>query len=323
MDMLIIDQRGAQLTVEAKAIVIRVSGRNPASVPLNQVSRLVIAASVQLNSTLLTHLAEQGVTVVVMPGRGVRRNAILYGMGHGDAARRLQQYALQQETERVLFWAKRFVSMRIYGALRLLRHAKQQRPDCRYPLNTAIRSLSQALLRVQLAEELAELRGIEGAASARFFTAYQTLFPESLGFLSRNRRPPRDPVNAALSLGYTLLHGDAVKAVTQSGLDPMLGFLHDISYGRESLACDLVELARPRIERFVWGLFSQQLLRDSHFSVDGEACRMMKAARRIYFSNYEAQAHVHRRWFSRYAQMIARQLSASETAFSTIAEKGP
>src|SRR5699024_3868912 len=112
-----------------------------------------------------------------------------------------------------------------------------------------------------------------------------------------------------------------VKAVTQSGLDPMLGFLHDVSYGRESLACDLVELARPRVERFVWGLFSQQLLRNSHFSMDGEGCRMMKAARQIYFSNYETQAQVHRRWFSRYARMIARQLSVPGAALSTVAER--
>ena len=67
--------------------------------------------------------------------------------------------------------------------------------------------------------------GLEGAAAA-YFRALAAAFPPALGFEGRNRRPPRDPVNACLSLGYTLLHGDAVREAAVQGFDPMIGVLH-------------------------------------------------------------------------------------------------
>jgi hypothetical protein len=86
--------------------------------------------------------------------------------------------------------------------------------------------------------------GIESSLPARLADAgIGTLI-----FGGRNRRPPRDPANAVLSLGYTLLHFEAVRACYGAGLDPMIGFFHNLDFGRESLACDLVEPLRPRLD---------------------------------------------------------------------------
>src|SRR5699024_6734114 len=164
----------------------------------------------------------------------------------------------------------------------------------------------QALAHARHAQDRATLRGIEGAAAARFFHAYRLLFAPSLHFHRRNRRPPRDPVNAALSLGYTLVHGEATAALARAGLDPMLGFLHDPLHNRESLACDFVELVRPRIEQLVWRLFADQELRGEQFNQESGASRMGKAARRTFFPAYERHAWLHRRWFKRYARKLAQ-----------------
>lgn len=109
--------------------------------------------------------------------------------------------------------------------------------------------------------EMETLRGLEGGASATYFQAYTKLFPESLRFKKRNRRPPEDPVNAMLSLCYTLLHYEIVREIEVIGLDPTIGFYHQFDYGRESLACDLVELYRIDVDRFVWELFREEDIR--------------------------------------------------------------
>lgn len=135
-----------------------------------------------------------------------------------------------------------------------------------------------------------------------------TQFPPSAGFQGRNRRPPRDPVNACLSLGYTLLHGDAVRAAAAQGLDVMLGVYHDIAPGRESLACDLAEPVRPLIDRTVHTLFRHQSVRADDFSQTKAGCRLNKSARRSVYRAFEAAAPLHRRLLDRAARRFAAGL---------------
>lgn len=305
MGTLVIDQRGASLGYEAGALMIRVPDARPRSVPLRLLERLVVAGAVQIDSALLTHLAEHDIGVLALPARGHRRAAFLHGQSHGDASRRLGQYRLILDTGPALDWARRFVMFRILGSRRLLRRAQILRPDRRLALRRGIERLDGARTQARNTTRLERLRGIEGAAAAGYFAAYTTLFAASLDFSGRNRRPPRDPINAALSLGYTLAHGEAIQALTRAGLDPMLGFLHEPLHNRESLACDLVEIARPRIEQLVWRLFADKRLTAAHFSRDDGAARMGKAARRIFFAAYEPHARLHRRGFRRYARTLA------------------
>jgi CRISPR-associated protein Cas1 len=134
---------------------------------------------------------------------------------------------------------------------------------------------------------LDSLRGVEGAAQAAYFRAYVTLFPESLGFGGRNRRPPRDPVNACLSLAYTLTHFEAVRAADAAGLDPFLGFFHEIAFERESLACDLMEPVRPSIDAWIWEMFRTRTLRPEHFHSDKGACLLEKTGRARFYESFE------------------------------------
>lgn len=299
MGTVIIDRRGTKLEYQSGALLIREPDARPKSIPLARVERLVINGSVSLDSNLLTQLASLGGSVLLLPGRGAQRGSHLHSAGHGDALRRLGQYRLSLNEPRRLHWARRLVAMRLTGAERLLRTALTIRPERRLALVRGGKHLARLRGRACHAERLASLRGLEGGATAAFYRAYGELFAATLAFNGRNRRPPRDPVNAALSLGYTLVHSDALRAIAQAGLDPMLGVLHDWSHNRDSLACDLTEVARPRVERLVWRLFAERQLRAESFSREGEGIRMNKAAQATFYAAYEAQATVHRRWLRR------------------------
>src|SRR5699024_10117171 len=204
MTTVVIDQRGAKLAYQNGALMIRVPDERPRSVPLRLLDRLVIAAAVHIASPLLSHLAAHDISLLAMPGRGHRRSALLYGSSHGDALRRLGQYRLALDTTAASGWARRFVLWRMAGSRRLLRRASAMRADQRAPLTRADDAIEHISQQARNCTDLDRLRGLEGAAAARFFAGYTSLFTPTLDFTGRNRRPPRDPVNAALSLGYTL-----------------------------------------------------------------------------------------------------------------------
>ena len=102
-----------------------------------------------------------------------------------------------------------------------------------------------------------QLRGVEGSLQRMAFDYWKQSIPKEFSFTKRIRRPPPDPVNALLSLTYTLVFHEAVRQCKRFGLDPALGFYHRASFGRASLACDLMEPSRPIVEGFV-----VQLLQD-------------------------------------------------------------
>jgi len=158
-------------------------------------------------------------------------------------------------------------------------------------LTEAIRRMTEA---AALADDAAAtralhvLRGREGAAARAFFPAFAGAFAPVLGFTGRNRRPPRDPVNVCLSLGYTLAYAEALRAAARRGFDPALGVYHDIAAGRDSLACDLVEPMRCEVDSFVYRLFADRVLRAEDFSSRGEAgCALGKSGRHAFYRAYE------------------------------------
>jgi hypothetical protein len=140
--------------------------------------------------------------------------------------------------------------------------------------------LATSIAAVDQQHSTASLRGLEEAGAAAYFEGFADLLPDRLKFSGRNRRPPRDPVNAMLSLGYTLLHAEAVLALYGAGLDPFIGFYHGLDFGRESLACDLVEPLRVEVDQHALMLFRSEKLRPEDFSTTESGCLLGKAGRR-------------------------------------------
>jgi CRISPR-associated protein Cas1 len=205
------------------------------------------------------------------------------------------------------------VALKLRSQSRFLRQALQRRPDCRKPLWDGIEQIQRACAGIGRAEEGAStvqrLRGIEGAAAASYFSAFAPLFPADLAFAGRNRRPPKDPVNAALSLGYTLLHFEAVNACHAAGLDPYVGFYHEPAYHRESLAADLIEPLRASVDAWVWRLFAERDLRGESFVQEEGGCLLKKHGREVFYARYELFIRPLRCRLRRHCLLIARRLA--------------
>ena len=312
MSTLILDRAGLEVRDDGAALAFYEHGERRGTVPLKLLERVIFqGGGMQIDSGAMLKLADAGVSAMFMSPRVARRVAVVLGGNHNDAAVRLAQCRAVDDPARCLQWARGLTMAKVRRQRAVLATAASGRADLRKPMGDAIATLDGILPKIPNAGDIDYLRGLEGAAAAGYFGGFITLFPDSAGFTGRNRRPPKDPVNACLSLGYTLLHFDAVHAAHRAGLDPLLGLYHRPAFGRESLACDLVEPARPLLDEWVWRQFRERELRVENFSNDQGACWMGKAARQKFYAGYEVFARTVRRWLRLRCASLARELRAA------------
>lgn len=312
MTTLYVDHKGYELRLKDGVIELRSAGALVRTVPAALLERVVLRADTSISSATLAALADRGIGVLAFGGRGGQRIALLLGRPHNSALARVAQCQHVNDEVFAGAWCRAVVRRKLINQRRLLRTALAERPDLRKPLTDAISLIDRCLERAATTTDRDALRGLEGAAAAGFFRAYATLFAPALGFERRRRRPPPDPVNACLSLGYTLLHAQAVSAAWSAGLDPMVGFLHLPAFGRESLACDMVEPWRSEVEAWVWRQFQDRALRPEHFGRDGAgACLIGKTARGHFYAGVEPLLRRCSRGMRREAALAARVLTAA------------
>lgn len=186
--------------------------------------------------------------------------------------RRRVQYRRAADPDWTLRAAQAMVRGKLTNCRVLLQRAVRQRTTVASSVPAAVAALSAAVQRVARTTQLSSLLGVEGSATAAYFGAYRTLLDPVWDFRVRARRPPPDPVNALLSLGYTLLTQRMVGAVELAGLDPFQGFLHQTNYNRPSLALDVLEEFRPvLVDSLVLRLCNDGTLTPADFVVDATA----------------------------------------------------
>jgi CRISPR-associated protein Cas1 len=188
----------------------------------------------------------------------------------------------------------------------------------------AAREMAELLARVPHGPDLGVLLGLEGQAAALYFANFGRMLKArspgaTFDFTTRNRRPPRDPVNALLSFAYALLAKDCFSAVCTVGFDPYQGFYHVGRHGRPSLALDLMEEFRAVIaDSVVLNLINNGIVVESDFLSWRDACQLTDAGRAAFFKAYEQRKATevthpvfgYKMSYGRMLEVQARMLSA-------------
>jgi len=298
------------LKLDGLALALYEDGSKRGTIPLKMLERVVVRGNMVLESRLLWAFSEHKVDVVFLSGRYSRLSCMAFSHSHNDVRRRLAQCRIYDNTAQQFDLCRQLVAGKCQKQRQLLVNALDTRPDLRKSLLQAeqtIADIEQNIANLVMDNNaITRLRGFEGASAAAYFAAFKRLFARSLKFSQRKRRPPPDPVNACLSLGYTLLHFEAVAVCHSVGLDPLLGFYHEPAFGRESLACDLIEPLRPRLDNLVWYLFRKKQLRESHFTQEDGRCLLNKIGRKIFYAEYEGFVHPVRRLLRLQGHQLAR-----------------
>lgn len=283
MPSLYIDRRATKIVLSGEAIVCYENEERIGTIPLAPIDRVLIKGDVQLQASLLAKLGEKGIGVIFLSGRK-NTPALFLPQPHNDAERRLLQFELAQAVEFCEHFANAIVSAKLANQRQWL----MQQPEF---LLLQQQEFAELLAKMTACHNLASLRGIEGYAARIHFNVVAQKLPPELGFEGRNRRPPKDPFNAMLSLTATILHSEAVLALYSAGLDPFIGFFHSLDFGRESLACDMIEPLRPLAIAWLVELFNQQTLTFEHFSNTQEGCFLGKDGRVIFYTEFEKVAN--------------------------------
>lgn len=247
---------------------------------LDEISELVVLGNVHITTPALHELMRRGIPVNWMTASGWFLGATT-GFGHGDGSLRAAQHAVAADPERCLLFARPWVSAKLKNCRTLLRRNGRGREA-----RVAVRRLAKLAERAMAAENLDRLRGLEGAGAAIYFRAFPLMLRKrgrwaAERFQGRRRRPPTDPVNAALSFAYTVQARAFSVALSTAGFDIFTGFLHGFRHGRPALALDLLEPERPRIaESSVLRVLNTGMLREDRIEEDGAAVRLGEAGRR-------------------------------------------
>lgn len=308
-----IDRKHAELRLDGSAIGVYANGERVGTVPLVPLGRIVLMGDVVIRASVLHRLARESVDVVFLSGKRQQYRGRLVGRLHRHARLRLRQYELSKGPF-ALECARTWIGRKLAGQIALLQEAAADRPGDRAAVLRAAEVIAQVAQKVASCGSMESLRGFEGGAAAAYFGALSRLFPDSLGFVGRVRRPPRDPVNALLSLTYTLVHYEWVRECELIGFDPLIGFYHQVDYGRESLACDLTEPWRPEVDRWVWELFRLRRFTDRDFAADNErpGRYLKKSARSRYYQAYEGWMGPHRAAMRNEVEALARSMLDGE-----------
>ena len=263
MDSLYILEPGSYLRKDGDCLKILNKRTIVDTIPASGLQQLTLAGRTSLSGPVLDFLIKNKIdTVFLTPGGRFRARLLLDESGH--VALRQQQYLRLADGPFKLDLARRIVMGKLENQARmLLRRGTQYNIDELRTVGVQIKALQKKLA---TAKDVDQVRGIEGYGARLYYSVFGLLLrEENFIFTGRNRRPPRDPVNALLSFVYTLFTNEILNGIKRAGLDPYLGALHEISSGRPSLACDLVEEWRVFGERLVLTLINRRVVKPEDF----------------------------------------------------------
>lgn len=236
-------EQNASVVKEGERILIKKGKTLLHTLHIFKLDQLVLFGNVLITPPAISFLLNSGVDTVFMSKNG-RYRGRLQGPYSKNITLRQSQFKKMSSTSFCLKTARFIVEGKINNLRTLLMRINRIRPYAR--LENKILKLRNLKKKISTAEDLDTLRGIEGNGSAIYFEGFSKgILIDDFSFKKRIRRPPTDPVNALLSLGYTFLFNEMMGAVSMIGLDPYLGTLHSVEYGRPSLPLDLMEEWRP------------------------------------------------------------------------------
>ena len=241
-ELLVVQKSGSQVGQRGGEFIVTVQGATVRKLPLHQVRAIYLYGPVQLTAQAAESCLELGIDVAYFAASG-RFLGLLRGLPMSGVDARLGQSRLFEEPFFRVKLARACIRAKIHNQ-RVMLMRNGDVPD------RILRLMADARDACDDARSIPELMGYEGAAANLYFEQFASMLKGDVwkfDFMGRNRRPPRDPVNALLSLGYSILAKELTGVCHTVGLDPFLGFMHQPRYGRPALALDLMEEFRPLI----------------------------------------------------------------------------
>lgn len=236
-----VQRQGGVVGKSGDSLTVRVKGEVVSKVRLLDVSSVSIFGNAQVTAQATRELLDRGIPVCHFSYGGWLKG-VTWGMGHKNVDLRIRQFAAAGDRIGSVMVARELVIAKLRNSRVMLRRNHPDAPE------SALKELMRLARNARKADSLQTLLGIEGAGASVYFSNFGGMIRSDEGafdFRTRNRRPPRDPVNAVLSFLYSMLIKQALVSAIAVGFDPYMGFYHQPKYGKPALALDLAEEFRP------------------------------------------------------------------------------
>jgi CRISPR-associated protein Cas1 len=283
---LVVDQAGATLETgtHETLVLIHADGRRE-RIGLRALGSVVLHGAVHFDTGVLQALTAHNVALTVLT-RGGRAPVLGFTpLPHRHVLLRHRQHLAYGDPAQRLTLARTVLLSKLEAMATFARDHAPDRERAQY----------QAMQAACEAPDLAALMGVEGAASARHFESLADLYARGGDFVfeGRSRRPPQDAPNALMSLSYILALSLATQVALHAGLDVQLGFLHALHRDRDSLALDLVEPARARLDAWVYDLLvGRRLLKPELFTSSNQGpVWLSKEGRSLFYPAWFREGH--------------------------------
>lgn len=285
MATLYVLEQGALVTKIDERLVVRKDRKVLRDLPAHQVERIVLFGNAHLSTPATHFVLRQGIEVVYLSQRGVYYGRLQPEVTQ-DGSLRHVQHQRASDSRFCLELARSIVQGKIANLEALC--ARQRRQG--QWLREALERLGNAQQRLPRAHDLDALRGYEGSAAVAYYRAFGEMLRRDWGFGGRRHRPPPDPINALLSLGYTLLYQAMQGMIGIVGLDPYQGFFHQMKPGHAALASDLIEEWRPIIvDSLVLQIVNRGELQPADFRSVRDQARLTREGLARFLEHYDAR----------------------------------
>lgn len=272
LNTLYVTTPNAYLSKDGLNIVVSVDQKEVFRIPAINIENIVTFGYMGASPGLMKLCVDSDISLTFLSPQG-RFISRLQGPTKGNVLLRKKQYARSDDESWSLQIARLMIGGKIQNYRNILKRYVRDYGE-NDSINRAITALEHAKRHVLEAPDKTTLIGHEGIASNAYFEVLPTLIinqKESFPFNGRNRRPPKDAVNAMLSFAYTLIANDISAALETVGLDPYVGFLHTLRPGRTSLALDMMEEMRAYLgDRFVLSLINKRQINAKDFIYQGD-----------------------------------------------------
>lgn len=278
-----INEYGIKVHINDGKLKVEKEGRCLKSIPFELIDSLLVGSTVQITSAALIELSAKGIGVSWIDNEN-KIVCCLSVDGVGQIAKRKAQYDLLDNERFKTGFSRSIVSAKIHNQHTLLMKLNMKPQYA--PVKETIHSLTMAEKKC-VSANITTLRGIEGISSRNYFSAAAMFIDEKFGFSGRNRRPPKDRANAALSYSYTLLYNYIDTVLRERGFDTFVGVMHTPHNGHRALASDVMEIFRPCVSDIVVLDFLKKADADADFTVNENAVYLSSAGRRKIIAEFE------------------------------------
>ncbi len=292
-NVLYVDESGCLLKKTGERLLVVKEGATIRDIPLIHLGQVVLCGNISVTTPVMQTLLNEGIPVVYLSAYGRYQGTLMPQISRNSLLR-VAQHRVADAPDKCLALAKAFVHGKISNMRLMLQRRKwrgKTETDAEEAtIESSIAGMQKMRGHLPKAENLSELLGFEGNASAAYFRSFSSMLNAEMGFgfEHRTRRPPKDPTNALLSFAYSLLTADVISAIQIVGLDPYVGFFHQQTYGRPCLALDLMEEFRPIIaDSVVITLINNRQITPDDFTQSHGGWFLKDPARKKFYAAYE------------------------------------